>query len=74
MSEKVRREPFEMRILLAFEKRHTTHMDAVRLAIRGYRPDAQVMAIEPGVLEEETERFDPHLSISKLTLDFHGSQ
>ena len=52
-----------MRILLAFEKQHTTYMDAVRLAIRTCRPHTEIMAIDPGVLEEEAERFDPHLIV-----------
>ncbi len=63
MSEKERAETTEMRVLLAFEKKHTTHMDAVRLAIRGHRPDAQVMVIEPGALQEGVDRFDPHLVV-----------
>jgi hypothetical protein len=54
---------FEMRILLAFEKKHTTHMDAVRTAIQGCLLDAEVRVIDPEALKEEAERFDPHLIV-----------
>jgi hypothetical protein len=58
-----RTEPLTMRILLAFEKKHTTHMDSVRTAILRNGTDAEMVVIEPGALEEETERFDPHLVV-----------
>jgi hypothetical protein len=61
MNEKER--TIEMRILLAFEKKHTTHMDAVRTAIRGCLLHAEVMVIDPEALQEETQRFDPHLIV-----------
>jgi hypothetical protein len=64
MNEKT--EAFAMRILLAFEYKHTTYMDAVRLAIRTCRPHAEMMAIDPGVLEAEMDRFDPHLLVCEL--------
>jgi hypothetical protein len=58
-----KKEMVTLRILLAFEKKHTTHMDAVRTALRGCRSDIELMVIEPGALEEETERFDPHVIV-----------
>jgi len=66
--ERERAETTEMRILLAFEKKHTTHMDAVHLAIRGHVEDAQVMVIEPEALEEEVDRFDPHLIVCEAAI------
>jgi hypothetical protein len=52
-----------MRVLLAFEERHGTHMDAVRRAIRGYRPRAEVVVTLPGALEGEIERLEPHIIV-----------
>jgi hypothetical protein len=52
-----------LRILLAFEKKHTTHMDSVRLAISRCCPDAQVMVTVPEELEGKIDRFNPHLLV-----------
>ncbi|MDX6381754.1 MAG: hypothetical protein QOI57_2778 [Rubrobacteraceae bacterium] len=59
-------EPSAIRILLAFEYKHTTYMDAVRTAVRGSHPQAQVLAIDPGALEAEMDRFDPHVLVCEL--------
>jgi hypothetical protein len=57
-----------MRILLAFEKQHTTHMDSVRTAIQRNGTDAEVMVVEPRALEEETQRFNPHLVVCEAAI------
>src|SRR3954447_5246363 len=59
MSEKT--ETIEMRILIVFKEKHTTYMDAVRTAIREYRPHAEVLVTVPEGLEGAIERLKPHL-------------
>jgi hypothetical protein len=53
----------KMRVLLAFDEEHGTHMDAVRTSIRAYRPHAEVRVTVPGALEEEIDHFEPHLLV-----------
>ena len=54
-----------MRILLAFEYKHTTVMDAVQTSIRKYHPQAEVMVTVPAALEREIDRVKPHLLVSE---------
>jgi hypothetical protein len=54
---------FGMRILLAFQHKHTTHMDSVQSSIRKYHPQAEMLAIDSQALEEEVDRFKPHLLV-----------
>ena len=57
-----------MRILLVFEEEHTTHMDAVRLAVQGYRQNVEVLTTKPATIEEEIERLDPDVIVSEETV------
>ena len=52
-----------MRILLGFEERYGTHMDAVRTSIRRHRPNSEVRFTTPEALEAEIDRFEPHLLV-----------
>jgi hypothetical protein len=56
-------ETIEIRVLLAFEERHGTYMDAIRTAIRQCRPHAEVMVTVLEALEGEIERLEPHLLV-----------
>jgi hypothetical protein len=56
-------EKLEMKILLAFQHKHTTHMDAVQSSIRRHHPQSEVLAIDLEALEEEIDRFKPHLLV-----------
>ena len=58
-------ETFGMRILLAFQHKHTTHMDAVQTSIRRHHPQSEVLAIDLEALEEEIDRFKPHLVVAE---------
>lgn len=57
------RSNFEMRVLLAFQEKHGTHMDAVRSAIRERYPRAEVTVTVPRTLEGEMDRLEPHLVV-----------
>jgi hypothetical protein len=52
-----------MRILLAFEEKYRVYMEAMASAIREFRPEVEVVVVDGGNLESETERFDPQLVI-----------
>jgi hypothetical protein len=58
-------EKLEMKILLAFQHKHTTHMDAVQTSIRKHHPQSEVLAIDLEALEEEIDRFKPHLVVAE---------
>jgi hypothetical protein len=52
-----------MRVLLSFEKNYRVYGQAMAAAIREFRPDVEVAVVNGEDLEEEAERFDPHLVI-----------
>jgi hypothetical protein len=54
-----------MRILLAFQHKHTTHMDAVQSSIRRHHPQAEVLVVDLEALEEEIDRFKPDLVVAE---------
>jgi hypothetical protein len=56
-----------IRVLLAFKDKHTTHMDSVRRAIRGYQSNAEVMVTKPESLLGEIERLEPDLILCEET-------
>jgi hypothetical protein len=52
-----------MRVLLSFEKDYRVYGQSIAAAIRQFRSDVEVAVCDSEDLEEEAERFDPHLVI-----------
>ena len=51
----------EMRILIAYEERHNLYSDAVEDPLRRCRPHISVTYVPLEELEDQLERFVPHL-------------
>jgi hypothetical protein len=53
-----------VRVLIAYEDSHRVYAEAMRHAIRGLRPDAEVAACGVAELRAGVEGFDPDLVVS----------
>lgn len=53
-----------MRILISYEDGYRVYSAALGRAIRGLRPDADVVSGRLAEIGEHLERFDPHLVVS----------
>jgi hypothetical protein len=53
-----------MRILISYEDGYRVYGDALRRAIRGLRPDADVVSSRLAEIGEHLETFAPHLVVS----------
>ena len=53
-----------MRILISYEESYHVYSDALERAIRGLRPDADVVACSLAEIGEQVESFEPHLVVS----------
>jgi hypothetical protein len=53
-----------MRILISYEDHYHVYSDVMKIALHGFRPEAEVAACRLGVIGEQIESFDPHLVIS----------
>ena len=53
-----------MRILISYEQSYHVYSDALQMAIRGLRPDAEVASCQLAEIGEQLESFDPHLVVS----------
>jgi hypothetical protein len=55
-----------MRVLIVYEDSHRAYGEALEGAVRGMRPDAEVLLVQARQLAGEVKRFDPHLVVSGL--------
>ena len=53
-----------MRILISYEQSYRVYSDALKRAISGLRPEADVAACSLAEMGEQVESFDPHLVVS----------
>ncbi len=53
-----------MRILVAFAQEYRLYADTTATAIQQLRPHVEISVVEPGALETELARLEPHLVIS----------
>ena len=53
-----------MRILISYEQSYRVYTDALKRAISGLRPEADVAACSLAEMGEQVESFDPHLVVS----------
>jgi hypothetical protein len=53
-----------MRILISYEQSYRVYSDALKRAISGLRPEADVAACNLAEMGEQVESFDPHLVVS----------
>jgi hypothetical protein len=69
----LRREPVEIRILVALESDYRAYREVIAAAIRVLRPHAEVATSGLDALEEEIARVDPHVVICSLPATTMGS-
>lgn len=50
-----------MRVLIAYEERHRVYGGALENLLRTQRPHVSVKNVPPDEIEDQLERFDPHL-------------
>src|ERR671917_1475071 len=55
-----------MRVLVVYEDSHRAYCEALERAIRGQRPEAEVLLAQARQIAGEVARFDPHLVVSGL--------
>ncbi len=55
-----------MRVLIVYENSHRAYGEVFEGAVRGLRPNAEVLLVQARELAGEVERFDPHLVVSGL--------
>jgi hypothetical protein len=53
-----------MRILISYEEVYRVYADALKRALGGLRPDAQVAVCRLAEIHEQLESFDPNLVVS----------
>ncbi len=53
-----------MRILVTFAQEYRLYADTTANAIQQFRPHVEISVVEPGALEAELARLEPHLVIS----------
>ena len=53
-----------MRILISYEQSYRVYTDALKRAISGLRPEAEVASCRLAEIGEQLEGFDPHLVVS----------
>ena len=55
-----------MRVLVVYEDSHRAYGEALERAVRGQRPEAEVLLAQARQIVGEVARFDPHLVVSGL--------
>ena len=55
-----------MRVLVVYEDSHRAYGEALERAVRGQRPEAEVLLVQARQIAGEVGRFDPHLVVSGL--------
>src|ERR671920_217742 len=56
-----------MRILISYEQSYHVYSDALKRAMSGLHPDAEVAACTLAEIGDQVESFDPHLVVSSRT-------